>query len=83
MKINHNDPKQLARFIDFSILKPEFTIEEITTLAKEGIALNSFSLCVNPAYIPLCSELVKGSDTSLTPVVDFPFGTSSTASRVA
>mgnify|MGYP003233017368 CR=1 FL=1 len=34
------------------------------------------------AYIELCEPYVKGTDTMLCPVTDFPFGTSSTKSKV-
>ncbi|NCC54925.1 MAG: deoxyribose-phosphate aldolase, partial [Erysipelotrichia bacterium] len=41
------------------------------------------AICINPAYMDLCMPYVKDSETKLCPVCDFPFGTSSTASKVA
>lgn len=40
------------------------------------------SFCINPGYMDLCEPYVKGTDTMLCPVTDFPFGTSSTESKV-
>ena len=40
------------------------------------------TICINPGYMDLCEPYVKGSDTMLCPVCDFPFGTSSTESKV-
>ncbi len=74
--------KELASYIDYSVLKPEFTPEEIIALTKDGVQLGCATICINPGYIELCEPYVKESETMLCPVVDFPFGTSSTASRL-
>ena len=74
--------KELAAYIDYSVLKPEFTEAEIIELTKDGAKLGCATICINPGDIELCAPYVKGTDTMLCPVTDFPFGTSSTASRV-
>lgn len=74
---------ELASYIDYSVLKPEFTEEEIISLTKDGVKLGCATICINPGYIDLCTPFVKGSKTMLCPVTDFPFGTSSTASKVS
>lgn len=74
--------KELAAYIDYSVLKPEFTEEQIIDLTKDGVSLGCATICINPGYMDLCEPYVKGSDTMLCPVCDFPFGTSSTESKV-
>ena len=74
--------QELARYIDYSILKPEFTHDEIIALTKDAVKLGCESVCINPAYLDLCAPYVDGSTTSLCPVCDFPFGASSTQSKV-
>ena len=74
---------ELASYIDYSVLKPEFTEQEIIDLTKDGVKLGCATICINPGYMDLCESYVKGSKTMLCPVTDFPFGTSSTASKVA
>lgn len=74
--------KELARYIDYSVLKPEFTPEEIIDLTKDGVKLECATICINPGYMELCNSYVEGTNTMLCPVVDFPFGTSSTKSRL-
>ena len=74
---------ELASYIDYSVLKPEFTEQEIIDLTKDGVKLGCATICINPGYMNLCEPYVKGSKTMLCPVTDFPFGTSSTASKVA
>lgn len=74
--------EELAEYIDYSVLKPEFTVDDIIRLTKDGVELGCATVCINPVYIPICEPYVEGSKTLLCPVVDFPFGLSSTKSRV-
>lgn len=83
MKASEMTKEQLASYIDYSVLKPEFTEEQIIELTKDGVKRACATICINPGYVALCDPLVKGSQTGLCPVCDFPFGTSSTASRLA
>lgn len=75
--------KELASYIDYSVLKPEFTEEQIIELTKDGVKLGCATICINPSYIELCTPYVEGTETGLCPVTDFPFGTSSTESKTA
>lgn len=81
-KANEMTLKELAAYIDYSVLKPEFTEDEIVALTKDGVELGCATICINPGYMNLCDPIVKGSETMLCPVTDFPFGTSSTESKV-
>jgi len=74
--------KELARYIDQSVLKPEFTQAEIRQYIREGIDFGCKTVCINPASIPIAKELCKGTDTGICVVCDFPFGLSSTRSKV-
>lgn len=74
--------RELAAYIDYSVLKPEFTEQEIIDLTKDGVRLGCATICINPGYIELCEPYVRGGKTMLCPVTDFPFGTSSTQSKV-
>ena len=87
MKINQKKAidmttRELASYIDYSVLKPEFTEDEIIALTKDGANLGCATICINPGYIELCRPYVENTETMLCPVCDFPFGTSSTESRV-
>ena len=75
--------KELASYIDYSVLKPEFTEEQIIELTKDGVKLGCATICINPGYIELCTPYVEGTETGLCPVTDFRFGTSSTESKTA
>lgn len=75
--------QELARYVDFSILKPEFTEEEVVKLTKQCVEWECFNACINPAHMDLCMPLIEGTKTKLSPVLDFPFGASSTKLKVA
>lgn len=75
-------PRELARFIDQSVLKPEFTQADIRKYILEGVDYGCRTVCVNPASIPMAKELCANTATDVCVVCDFPFGLSSTASKV-
>ena len=81
-KASEMSVRELASYIDYSVLKPEFTEQEIIDLTKDGVELGCATICINPGYMDLCEPYVRGTDTMLCPVTDFPFGTSSTESKV-
>jgi deoxyribose-phosphate aldolase len=74
---------ELAAYIDHSVLKPEFTQDEIKKHISEGIRYGCRTACINPASIPLAKRLCAGTATELCVVCDFPFGLSATESKVA
>lgn len=87
MKINEKKAKdmslkELARYIDYSVLKPEFTPTQIINLTKDGVNLGCATICINPGYVELCKPYVENTETMLCPVVDFPFGTSSIEAKI-
>jgi len=73
---------ELAAYIDQSVLKPEFTQEEIRKYIQEGIDFGCATICINPSSLPIARSLCEGSKTGICVVCDFPFGLSSTESKV-
>lgn len=74
--------RELARYIDQSVLKPEFTQADIRKYIQEGVDYGCATVCINPASLDIAAELTRGSDTKICVVCDFPFGLSTTASKV-
>lgn len=74
---------ELAAYIDHSVLKPDFTPDEVRREVANGVRYGCRTVCINPASIEIAKPLCDGTDTGICVVADFPFGTSSTASRVA
>lgn len=74
--------QELASYIDHSVLKPEFSQQEIRQHIKSGIEFGCRTVCINPSAIPIARELCRGTGTGICVVCDFPFGFSSTGSKV-
>jgi len=67
-------PGDLARFIDHTLLKPDSTEEQIRKLCAEALEYNFRSVCVNPTWVSLAAELLRGSEVLTCTVVGFPLG---------
>ena len=80
-KASEMSVRELAAYIDQSVLKPEFTEEEIRKYIQEGIDFGCATVCVNPSSLDIATELCKGTETKICVVCDFPFGLSTTASK--
>lgn len=74
--------KELAAYIDQSVLKPEFTQADIRKYIQEGIDFGCATVCVNPASLDIAAELTRGTQTGICVVCDFPFGLSTTHSKI-
>lgn len=73
--------KELAAYIDQSVLKPEFTQDDIRKYIKEGIDFGCRTVCINPSSLDIAAELCAGTETKICVVCDFPFGLSTTVSK--
>jgi deoxyribose-phosphate aldolase len=76
-------PVELASYVDQSVLKPDFTQADIRKFIQEGIDFKCKTVCINPTSIDIAKELCADTDTGSCGVCDFPFGLSSTASKLA
>lgn len=63
-----------ARYVDHTLLKPNATQEEIGKLCEEAKNFCFASVCVNPSYVALSAQLLKGSGVKVCTVVGFPLG---------
>lgn len=70
-----------SKFIDHTNLKQDATKEMIAKLCEEAKANDFASVCVNPYWVPFCSEALKGTDVKVCTVIGFPLGATSTASK--
>jgi deoxyribose-phosphate aldolase len=70
----------MLRLVDYALLKPYLTIEEVIRGAERAEELGVAAYCVNPAYVPYVRGVLRR--VKLCAVVDFPFGAMPTAARV-
>ncbi|MBF8257422.1 MAG: Deoxyribose-phosphate aldolase (modular protein) [Anaerolineales bacterium] len=73
---------QLGHMIDHTLLKPDATQDQIAQLCFEARKFSFASVCVNPSYVRLCAELLKGSPVVVCTVVGFPLGATPTEVKV-
>jgi len=74
--------KELAAYIDHTLLKPEATIEDIKKLCEEAKRYSFASVCVNPLFVKDCSRILKDSTVKVCTVVGFPLGATTTVTKV-
>lgn len=73
------ESENIAKTIDHTLLRPDASIQQIQQLCQEAILHNFYSVCVNPAYVATCSEILEGSDVKICTVVGFPLGANTIA----
>lgn len=76
-------PAQLAGYIDHTLLKPEATVDDVKRICKEAIEHRFASVCVNPSYIKLVADELRGSGVTPCCVAGFPFGTHTPEAKAA
>ena len=68
--------KELTEIIDSTNVKATTTRNEIESLCKEAVQYGFRCAVVNPVYVKLAAELLKGSNVKVCSTVGFPFGIS-------
>lgn len=68
-------PRDIAKYIDHTLLKPDATVEQIRKLCAEAREFEFASVCINPTYVSLARDELRGTPVKVCTVVGFPFGT--------
>lgn len=76
------DKKYIASIIDHTMLKPEASKADIEKLCNEALKYGFASVCINPCYVKLASNLLLGSNVKVCTVVGFPLGANATETKV-
>jgi deoxyribose-phosphate aldolase len=63
---------EVARYIDFTLLKPEATHADVAALIAEAIELGTYSVCVSPSMLPV--DVPLEADLKVAVVCGFPSG---------
>jgi len=67
-------PKDLASYIDHTLLKPAATVRELDELCSQAVRFGFYGVCVNPSLISLASWKLKDEKPVPVSVVGFPLG---------
>ena len=63
-----------ARYVDHTLLKPNATQDEIAKLCEEARQFCFASVCINPSYVALAAQYLRGSGVKVCTVIGFPLG---------
>jgi len=74
--------RDLARYIDHTLLRPEATREEILKMCEEALAYGFTAVVVNPYWVREVAERLRGSAVKPCTVVGFPLGATFTEAKV-
>lgn len=65
---------ELNRMIDHTILKADATKEDVLRIIEEAKTYHFYSVCINPTWVALAAEELKGEPTAVCTVIGFPLG---------
>ncbi|WP_264738594.1 deoxyribose-phosphate aldolase [Cytobacillus firmus] len=66
----------VAKMIDHTLLKADATKDQIEKICAEAKEYNFASVCVNPSWVKLSSDLLNGTEVKVCTVIGFPLGAS-------
>ena len=71
--------EQVAKTIDHSILKPDFSYADVQAGAQLALQFNTASYCIRPMDVAAAAKALAGSTVNVCTVIGFPHGSSTTA----
>lgn len=74
-------PEELARKIDYSLLKPEATAVEVEKCCQDAIKYGFVTVFIQPCWVELSEKALRGSSVKVGTVVSFPHGTQTIAAK--
>lgn len=66
--------KDVAQYIDHTVLKADAVTADIENICKEAVEYNFKTVCIQPYWVPFAKEKLAGSDVGITTVIGFPLG---------
>lgn len=73
--------ESIAKYIDHTLLKADAQKGEIEKLCSEAKEYSFASVCVNPTWVKLASELLKDTEVKVCTVIGFPLGATSSETK--
>ncbi|TDQ38054.1 deoxyribose-phosphate aldolase [Aureibacillus halotolerans] len=71
----------MAQKIDHTLLKADATKADIVALADEAAANHFYSVCIQPSWVKLAAEHLRGTDVHICTVVGFPLGANTSETK--
>lgn len=81
MSINLSS-RQLAQYIDHTLLKANATRDDIQKLCEEAKNWSFKAVCINPRHVSYAKKLLEGTGVAVCTVIGFPLGANTTKIKV-
>lgn len=81
--IDFNDPRQIARAIQYTNVNPDLTREGVIKHLETCMQYQFDSAMIAPCWVSLAKEMLKGSGVRVATTVNFPMANDTTAMKVA
>ena len=75
--------ENINKYIEHTVLSAYATEDDVRRVCAEAKKYDFASVCINPMYVSLASELLTGSDVNVCTVIGFPLGANATSTKVA
>ena len=75
------DTATILSHVDHTLLKPEATWEQITTLCDEAMEFGCATVCIPPSFVKQAAAYVQGN-LKICTVIGFPNGYNTTAAKI-
>ena len=75
------DTKNIASYIDHTLLRADAVSRDIETLCAEACENGFFGVCVHGSWVPYACRLLSGSCVTVVSVAGFPLGAASTETK--
>jgi len=76
-----SSPQNLAAVLDHTLLKPDATRTQVLQLCHEAVEHRFACAMVNPTWVQLASDALKGTGVPVGVVIGFPLGATLSASK--
>ncbi|MCG6947392.1 MAG: deoxyribose-phosphate aldolase [Acidobacteria bacterium] len=67
-------PRDLAQFIDHTLLRPDATPADIDRLCDEAAEYGFAAVCINPSWVARAKRRLRNAGVTVASVVGFPLG---------
>ncbi len=75
--------ENINKYIEHTVLSAFAGEADVRRVCEEAKRYDFASVCINPMYVSLASELLSGSDVAVCTVIGFPLGANTTETKVA
>ena len=66
--------REMAKYIDHTLLKPEAPKSAYDKLCEEAIEYGFIAVCVNSSWVPMVAERLRSTEIKICSVIGFPLG---------